>query len=146
MGGFVCQEQEANYVDMLLLTRGCTFITHTPVALKALDKSFILQIPAKTKARKSCHLEVLNAYERNRGKGSFLRPTLHLFLFLCLPVCLSFPFFLPLSVSPDSCHSLHTMDQDYYEGTDYLSPVPADGERTEEFEYEVGNALDITAY
>ncbi|XP_070829189.1 PDZ domain-containing RING finger protein 4-like isoform X1 [Chaetodon trifascialis] len=36
----------------------------------------------------------------------------------------------------DSCHSLHTMDQDYYEGTDYLSPVPADGERTEEFEYE----------
>eukprot|EP00064_Thunnus_orientalis_P007186 superscaffoldBa00000784_g7205 len=28
------------------------------------------------------------------------------------------------------------MDQDYYEGTDYLSPVPADGERTEEFEYE----------
>ncbi|XP_041852370.1 PDZ domain-containing RING finger protein 4-like isoform X2 [Melanotaenia boesemani] len=36
----------------------------------------------------------------------------------------------------DSCHSLHTMDQDYYEGTDYFSPVPADGERTEEFEYE----------
>ncbi|XP_003443956.1 PDZ domain-containing RING finger protein 4 isoform X2 [Oreochromis niloticus] len=36
----------------------------------------------------------------------------------------------------DSCHSLHTMDQDYYEGTDYLSPVPADGDRTEEFEYE----------
>ncbi|XP_071350217.1 PDZ domain-containing RING finger protein 4-like isoform X1 [Trachinotus anak] len=36
----------------------------------------------------------------------------------------------------DSCHSLHTMEQDYYEGTDYLSPVPADGERTEEFEYE----------
>ncbi|XP_078113494.1 PDZ domain-containing RING finger protein 4 isoform X1 [Sander vitreus] len=36
----------------------------------------------------------------------------------------------------DSCHSLHTMDQDYYEGTGYLSPVPADGERTEEFEYE----------
>ncbi|XP_045893681.1 PDZ domain-containing RING finger protein 4-like isoform X1 [Micropterus dolomieu] len=36
----------------------------------------------------------------------------------------------------DSCHSLHTMDQDYYEGTDYLSPVQADGERTEEFEYE----------
>ncbi|XP_008304411.1 PDZ domain-containing RING finger protein 4-like [Stegastes partitus] len=36
----------------------------------------------------------------------------------------------------DSCHSLHTMDQDYYEGTDYFSPVPADGERAEEFEYE----------
>ncbi|XP_075905751.1 PDZ domain-containing RING finger protein 4-like isoform X2 [Nelusetta ayraudi] len=36
----------------------------------------------------------------------------------------------------DSCHSLHTMDQDYYEGTDYLSPVPVDGDRTEEFEYE----------
>uniref|UniRef100_A0A096M894 PDZ domain containing ring finger 4 n=1 Tax=Poecilia formosa TaxID=48698 RepID=A0A096M894_POEFO len=29
-----------------------------------------------------------------------------------------------------------TMDQDYYDGTDYLSPVPADGDRTEEFEYE----------
>ncbi|TNN62727.1 PDZ domain-containing RING finger protein 4 [Liparis tanakae] len=36
----------------------------------------------------------------------------------------------------DSCHSLHTMDQDYYEGTGYLSPAPADGERAEEFEYE----------
>ncbi|XP_056908944.1 PDZ domain-containing RING finger protein 4-like isoform X1 [Takifugu flavidus] len=36
----------------------------------------------------------------------------------------------------DSCHSLHTMDQDYYGGTGYLSPVPADGERTEDFEYE----------
>ncbi|XP_034031992.1 PDZ domain-containing RING finger protein 4-like isoform X2 [Thalassophryne amazonica] len=36
----------------------------------------------------------------------------------------------------DSCHSLHTMDQDFYEGTDYLSPMPFDGERTEEFEYE----------
>lgn len=30
------------------------------------------------------------------------------------------------------------MDQDYYGGTGYLSPVPADGERTEDFEYEVG--------
>lgn len=38
------------------------------------------------------------------------------------------------------------MDHDYYEGTDYLSPVPADGERAEEFEYEVRPALDITAY
>ncbi|KAF7666477.1 hypothetical protein LDENG_00107350 [Lucifuga dentata] len=36
----------------------------------------------------------------------------------------------------DSCHSLHTMDPEYYDGTDYLSPVAADGERTEEFEYE----------
>ncbi|XP_023123684.2 PDZ domain-containing RING finger protein 4-like isoform X2 [Amphiprion ocellaris] len=36
----------------------------------------------------------------------------------------------------DSCHSLHTMDQDYYEGTDYFSPIPADGDRAEEFEYE----------
>lgn len=136
------------YVDMLLLTRGCTFITHThthtQAAVKALDKSFILQIPAKTKARKVCHLEVLNAYKRKWGKGSYSHSTLHLFLFLCLPP-LSFLLFLPLSVSPDSCHSLHTMDQDYYEGTDYLSPVPADGERTEEFEYEVGITLDTTA-
>lgn len=29
------------------------------------------------------------------------------------------------------------MDQDYYEGTDYLSPLPVDGDRTEELEYEV---------
>lgn len=29
VGGFVCQEQEANYVNMLLLRRGCTFITHS---------------------------------------------------------------------------------------------------------------------
>ncbi|XP_051916656.1 PDZ domain-containing RING finger protein 4-like isoform X2 [Hippocampus zosterae] len=36
----------------------------------------------------------------------------------------------------DSCHSLHTMEQDYYEGTDYLSPLPVDADRTEELEYE----------
>ncbi|XP_023811429.1 PDZ domain-containing RING finger protein 4 [Oryzias latipes] len=36
----------------------------------------------------------------------------------------------------DSCHSLHTMEQDYFEGTDYLSGVPAEGDRTEEYEYE----------
>lgn len=57
-----------------------------------------------------------------------------LWLLVSLPISLSF---LAPPFSPDSCHSLHTMEQDYYEGTD-LSPVPADGERTEEFEYEVG--------
>lgn len=31
------------------------------------------------------------------------------------------------------------MDQDYYEGTDYLSPLPIEGDRTEEFEYEVSS-------
>ncbi|XP_037110370.1 PDZ domain-containing RING finger protein 4-like isoform X1 [Syngnathus acus] len=36
----------------------------------------------------------------------------------------------------DSCHSLHTMEQDYYEGTDYLSPLPVDADRTQELEYE----------
>ncbi|XP_045544424.1 PDZ domain-containing RING finger protein 4 [Salmo salar] len=35
----------------------------------------------------------------------------------------------------DSCHSLHTMEQEFYEGTDYLSTLP-DQQRTEEFEYE----------
>ncbi|KAM9753122.1 PDZ domain-containing RING finger protein 4 isoform 2-T2 [Menidia menidia] len=45
----------------------------------------------------------------------------------------------------DSCHSLHTMEQDYYEGTDYLSPVPADGERTEEFEYEEVELCRLTS-
>uniref|UniRef100_A0A4W5KS30 PDZ domain containing ring finger 4 n=1 Tax=Hucho hucho TaxID=62062 RepID=A0A4W5KS30_9TELE len=33
------------------------------------------------------------------------------------------------------CHSLHTMEQEFYEGTDYLSTLP-DQQRTEEFEYE----------
>ncbi|KAJ8002674.1 hypothetical protein DPEC_G00161340 [Dallia pectoralis] len=36
----------------------------------------------------------------------------------------------------DSCHSLHNLDQEFYEGTDYLSTLPADAERTEELEYE----------
>lgn len=63
-----------------------------------------------------------------------------------LPPSPTFPLFLPLSFFLDSCHSLHTMDQDYYEGTDCLSPVAADGDRTEEFEYEVRNAPGITTY
>ncbi|KAF4094717.1 hypothetical protein G5714_023795 [Onychostoma macrolepis] len=36
----------------------------------------------------------------------------------------------------DSCHSLHTMDQEYFEGSEYLSNMAADAERTEDFEYE----------
>ncbi|XP_054632062.1 PDZ domain-containing RING finger protein 4-like isoform X2 [Dunckerocampus dactyliophorus] len=35
-----------------------------------------------------------------------------------------------------SCHSLHTTEQEFYHGTDCLSPVPVDAERTEELEYE----------
>lgn len=66
---------------------------------------------------------------------------------VCFPAALSVLPLTPfLSVLPDSCHSLHTMDQDYYEGTDCLSPIAADGDRTEEFEYEVRDALDITTY
>ncbi|KAM8974437.1 PDZ domain-containing RING finger protein 4 isoform 1-T1 [Pelodytes ibericus] len=36
----------------------------------------------------------------------------------------------------DSCHSLHPMEHEFYEGNEYLSSLPADGERTEDFEYE----------
>ncbi|XP_016410280.1 PDZ domain-containing RING finger protein 4 [Sinocyclocheilus rhinocerous] len=36
----------------------------------------------------------------------------------------------------DSCLSLHTMDQEYLEGSEYLSNMAADAERTDDFEYE----------
>uniref|UniRef100_A0A8C5M732 PDZ domain containing ring finger 4 n=1 Tax=Leptobrachium leishanense TaxID=445787 RepID=A0A8C5M732_9ANUR len=36
----------------------------------------------------------------------------------------------------DSCHSLHPTDHEFYEGNEYLSRLPADGDRTEDFEYE----------
>ncbi|XP_073429360.1 PDZ domain-containing RING finger protein 4 [Dendrobates tinctorius] len=36
----------------------------------------------------------------------------------------------------DSCHSLHPMEHEFYEGNEYLSSLPADGDRTEDFEYE----------
>ncbi|XP_030631129.1 PDZ domain-containing RING finger protein 4 [Chanos chanos] len=45
------------------------------------------------------------------------------------------PDICPFSLS-DSCHSLHTMEQEYYEGTEYLSNMGAEAERTDEFEYE----------
>lgn len=100
-------------------------VINIPAPMKALDKSFLLQISAKTKATKSCHCQTEEKHlAYTKISTSF-----------CFPGSLSIPF--------DSCHSLHTMDQDYYEGTDYLSPVPADGDRTEEFEYEVRLILDI---
>ncbi|KTG07279.1 hypothetical protein cypCar_00040799, partial [Cyprinus carpio] len=37
----------------------------------------------------------------------------------------------------DSCLSLHTMDQEYLEGSEYLSNMAADAERTDDFEYEL---------
>ncbi|KAG8439766.1 hypothetical protein GDO86_005799 [Hymenochirus boettgeri] len=36
----------------------------------------------------------------------------------------------------DSCHSLHPMEHEFYEGNEYLSSLPTDGDRTEDFEYE----------
>ncbi|XP_006642953.2 PDZ domain-containing RING finger protein 4 [Lepisosteus oculatus] len=36
----------------------------------------------------------------------------------------------------DSCHSLHPMEHEYYEGTEFLSNMPVDGDRADEFEYE----------
>ncbi|CAL8242224.1 unnamed protein product [Merluccius merluccius] len=36
----------------------------------------------------------------------------------------------------DSCHSIQTMEHEYYECPEYLSNTPAEVERTEEYEYE----------
>ncbi|OCT87415.1 hypothetical protein XELAEV_18021110mg [Xenopus laevis] len=36
----------------------------------------------------------------------------------------------------DSCHSLHPMEHEFYEGNEYLSSLPTDGDKTEDFEYE----------
>uniref|UniRef100_A0AAV2IV02 Uncharacterized protein n=1 Tax=Knipowitschia caucasica TaxID=637954 RepID=A0AAV2IV02_KNICA len=36
----------------------------------------------------------------------------------------------------DSCHSIHTMEHEFYECPEYISSTPADGERTEEYVYE----------
>ena len=101
VGGFVCQEQEANDVDMLLLTQGCAFITRASVAVKALDKSFILQIPAKTKARESCHFPVLTCLKENEGKDLANAPLSTSFS-SSHPVCLSLSFCLhwQLSLAP----------------------------------------------
>lgn len=37
-----------------------------------------------------------------------------------------------------SCHSIHTMEHEFYECPEYLSNIPAEVERTEDYEYEVG--------
>ncbi|XP_060047538.1 PDZ domain-containing RING finger protein 4 isoform X1 [Erinaceus europaeus] len=36
----------------------------------------------------------------------------------------------------DSCHSLHPMEHEFYEDNEYLSSLPAEADRTEDFEYE----------
>lgn len=36
-----------------------------------------------------------------------------------------------------SCHSIHTMEHEFYECPEYLSNTPAEVERIEEYEYEV---------
>ncbi|CAD7672229.1 unnamed protein product [Nyctereutes procyonoides] len=36
----------------------------------------------------------------------------------------------------DSCHSLHPMEHEFYEDNEYLSSLPADVDRAEDFEYE----------
>lgn len=61
----------------------------------------------------------------------------HLFIVYSHCYLFSLPYTL-YSFSP-SCHSLHTMGQEYYEGSEYLSNMPAEAERTDELEYEVGH-------
>ncbi|XP_036108070.1 PDZ domain-containing RING finger protein 4 isoform X1 [Molossus molossus] len=36
----------------------------------------------------------------------------------------------------DSCHSLHPMEHEFYEDNEYLSSLPAEADRAEDFEYE----------
>lgn len=36
-----------------------------------------------------------------------------------------------------SCHSLQPVEHEFYEGNEYLSSLPADADRAEDFEYEV---------
>ena len=45
--------------------------------------------------------------------------------------------FLSYCYIPHSCHSLHPMEHEFYEDNEYLSSLPADPDRTEDFEYEV---------
>ncbi|XP_067292250.1 PDZ domain-containing RING finger protein 4-like [Pseudorasbora parva] len=51
------------------------------------------------------------------------------------PITPPVPDICPFLLS-DSCHSLHTMDQEYFEGSEYLSNMVADADRTDDFEYE----------
>ncbi|XP_016304129.1 PDZ domain-containing RING finger protein 4-like [Sinocyclocheilus anshuiensis] len=51
------------------------------------------------------------------------------------PVSPPVPDLCPFLLS-DSCLSLHTTDQEYFQGSEYLSNTPADLERTHDFEYE----------
>ncbi|KAJ7403774.1 PDZ domain-containing RING finger protein 4 [Willisornis vidua] len=37
----------------------------------------------------------------------------------------------------DSCHSLHPVEHEFYEGNEYLSSLPAEADRAEDFEYEI---------
>ncbi len=56
---------------------------------------------------------------------------------MCVCVCVSGDVNEICACSLVSGHSLHTMDQEYFEGSEYLSNMAADGERTDDFEYEV---------
>lgn len=45
---------------------------------------------------------------------------------------------------PHSCHSLHPVEHELYEGNEYLSSLPADADRAEDFEYEVRSWAHFT--
>lgn len=45
--------------------------------------------------------------------------------------------FLSSCYIPHSCHSLHPMEHEFFEDNEYLSSLPADADRAEDFEYEV---------
>lgn len=45
--------------------------------------------------------------------------------------------FLSYCHIPYSCHALHPEEHEFYEDNEYLSSLPADADRTEDFEYEV---------
>lgn len=44
---------------------------------------------------------------------------------------------------PYSCHSIHTMEHEYYECPEYMSNTPAEVDRAEDYEYEVGFTFTI---
>uniref|UniRef100_A0A8C9WK53 PDZ domain containing ring finger 4 n=1 Tax=Scleropages formosus TaxID=113540 RepID=A0A8C9WK53_SCLFO len=59
---------------------------------------------------------------------------------VCTQTDITFEHIMALSklrpATPPVCHSLHTMEHEYYEGSEFLPSLPADSEKADTFEYE----------
>ncbi|XP_023579314.1 PDZ domain-containing RING finger protein 4 [Octodon degus] len=104
-------------------------------AFRNAKEPIVVQVLRRTPLRRASYGTVPDVQLRNASTQTDITFEHIMALAKLRPPTPPVPDICPLLLS-DSCHSLHPGEHELYEDNEYLSSLPADADRTEDFEYE----------